>query len=70
MLVPDKTKDLHRCESGDLAVRDHMGPIIVVCREQNNGRLWVEGKGYAARVDKCPFCGFKARTPVPYGCIH
>ncbi len=41
------------------------GMAIESCEEDNEGHMIVGNDEYSNPVDFCPFCGAKARTPVP-----
>ena len=58
---------LHRCEPSWAStypfIRDY-GSAIEECVEDADGTLWVGNHEYSTRVNFCPFCGFKAKSPV------
>lgn len=33
--------------------------------EQPDGSLWAGNDEYGTRVNFCPFCGYKAKVPIP-----
>lgn len=53
----------HECRQSNYPSDGH-GTAIYECVENDKGELWAGNDEYGTRVNYCPFCGFKARTPV------
>lgn len=41
------------------------GSAVDVCEEREDGTLWVANSEYESQVNYCPWCGYRARVPVP-----
>ncbi len=52
----------HRCKvRGEYGM---YGAAITRCREDEDGRFWVDNKEYESQVNYCPQCGAKAPVQV------
>jgi len=52
----------HMCD-GELPY-DGYGAAVEFCDEDAEGRLWVGNGEHASQVNHCPYCGFRAWSPV------
>ena len=59
---------LHKCETykdvSYLTKGNTYADTIEICEELEDGTLWLYSDGYHEQVDKCPICGYEAKTKI------
>ena len=54
-IVPTSNEDDYRLLFGD---------AIELCREYEDGTLWVDNGEYGSQVNFCPVCGYEAKVKI------
>lgn len=57
----------HTCPRPKYRKEDHggYGTAVDEVLGEDEGELWIGNGEYWTRVNFCPFCGYKAKVPVP-----